>query len=1046
MIKFRSIIYDFFAVSAIGIIVLLIYLTNFRGNFWISGWDNLHPELNFGANIARAFFSSWQEYQGLGLPAGHGHATELLREIILWFINIFLPAVDSRKIYLISMLLTGALGMYFFIRNVLLKEVHYQLRVILSFIAESFYLLNLMTLQIFYIPYEAFAAHFAFLPWMIYSLYIFMRSPSKKNFLIFLAIQLLGTWQFYIPTLFIVYFFIAFVISLSIAIQSNFRKTWTILLLTLLGILVVNLYWGLPFAYYTLTNLSSQQQAYINLLYTADAYTQNLQFGSLQNAALFKSFLFNNVAFTNNQGLTYMLGAWREYANQWYFLLIGYSLFTVSILGVIQAIRKKKHLFLALLFALFFGFIAIKTFPFNLINDFLRSSPLLDQVFRNPFTKFANAALFFMIIFFTYGLLQIINALQSGASNHIKIKLLIPLGVLLGYLVLINIYIFPLWKGNFIYAPLKTTIPNEYFQTFNFFADQGNGRIANLPQFTPSGWDYYKWGYQGSGFIWYGINQPILDRAFDVWSKYDENYYWEISQAIYSENLPNFEKILEKYQINWLLVDENITTPGTSKILYTKNVEAMLNSSGKVHLAHQFGNIKIYKVNLKSNPNNFVFITGALPNIEPAYTWNDNDQGYLNYGNYVNKINIQNNTNVLYPFRSLFTGRDQNDLEFNLKETDNNFILEAKIPKQFYNSELSIPALSKEESTEIDKNDLTKTTAKNPELFINDTKIPVRNYATGSSLMLNLDQKIDYSLKILVPKIYGYYGNPAVTSSNLSKITPSDCNQFNKGDLSIDKLKDSSELLRLTSTHSNNCLDYNLPNLTQNLAYLLSIPARNIQGKSLLVSIDNNGSKREDMAIYLPSSNKPITSYLVIPPKERYGLGYTIHLDNISLDSTKTTNELGEIKISPFPYAFLSSIKFTNGNNVNSLNSSAPNVIHESAYYYKVSFENSLQNQTLILSQAYDQGWHAYFLQNGNILTKLLPFFGTELKSHVIVNNWENGWILDGKERDGNLVLIYLPQYFEFLGFAVFLISFVGVLLAFLASRVAQKGPPRFDL
>src|ERR1035437_8815687 len=132
MIKFKGKIYDLLAVAAIGIIVLLIYLTNFRSNFWISGWDNLHPELNFGANIARAFFSSWQEYQGLGLPAGHGHATELLREIILWFINIFLPAIDSRKIYLISMLLTGALGMYFFIRNVLLKEVHYQLRIILS--------------------------------------------------------------------------------------------------------------------------------------------------------------------------------------------------------------------------------------------------------------------------------------------------------------------------------------------------------------------------------------------------------------------------------------------------------------------------------------------------------------------------------------------------------------------------------------------------------------------------------------------------------------------------------------------------------------------------------------------------------------------------------------------------------------------------------------------------------------------------------------------------------------------------------------------------
>ena len=42
------------------------------------------------------------------------------------------------------------------------------------------------------------------------------------------------------------------------------------------------------------------------------------------------------------------------------------------------------------------------------------------------------------------------------------------------------------------------------------------------------GWNYYDWGYRGSGFLWYGIKQPILDRAFDVWDKSSEKYYEEI--------------------------------------------------------------------------------------------------------------------------------------------------------------------------------------------------------------------------------------------------------------------------------------------------------------------------------------------------------------------------------------------------------------------------------------------------------------------------------------------------------------------------------------
>ena len=232
MFKFKARIYDYIAISVIAIIVLLIYLTNLHGNFWISGWDNLHPEFNFIENIRRAFFSSWQEYQGLGLPAGHGHATELIRELFLWFINILAPTIAIRKIYIVFTLFTGALGIYFLIRNIVLKEVSYQLKVILSFIGASFYILNIATVQIFYVPYEAFAAHFAFLPWMIYSIFVFMRSPSRKTFLFFVIIQLLGTWQFYIPTLFIVYMFIALVISLGIWKEEKFSRSWKILLTT----------------------------------------------------------------------------------------------------------------------------------------------------------------------------------------------------------------------------------------------------------------------------------------------------------------------------------------------------------------------------------------------------------------------------------------------------------------------------------------------------------------------------------------------------------------------------------------------------------------------------------------------------------------------------------------------------------------------------------------------------------------------------------------------------------------------------------------------
>jgi hypothetical protein len=182
-------------------------------------------------------------------------------------------------------------------------------------------------------------------------------------------------------------------------------------------------------------------------------------------------------------------------------------------------------------------------------------------------------------------------------------------------------------------------IPQEYFQVFRFFKQQPkNTRIANFPQQTYWGWAKYQWGYSGSGFLWYGIEQPILDRAFDVWSDKNENYYWEISYALYSKNLALFEKVLEKYQINWLLVDGNIINPSSPNALYFDELGEMISKSAKISLAQEFNKIKIYQVNLETPVKDFVFLTENLPQIEPKYNWNNYDQAFLDNRNYSSLI------------------------------------------------------------------------------------------------------------------------------------------------------------------------------------------------------------------------------------------------------------------------------------------------------------------------------------------------------------------------------------------------------------------------
>ncbi|MDO8610780.1 MAG: hypothetical protein Q7R95_09625, partial [bacterium] len=115
-----------------------------------------------------------------------------------------------------------------------------------------------------------------------------------------------------------------------------------------------------------------------------------------------------------------------------------------------------------------------------------------------------------------------------------------------------------------------------------------------------------------------------------------------------------------------------------------------------------------------------------------------------------------------------------------------------------------------------------------------------------------------------------------------------------------------------------------------------------------------------------------------------------------------------------------------------------------------------IKNNLYVFDQSYDDAWKAYEMQSQNSKVKtqifnLFPFiFGTEIKEHVLVNNWANAWRLEetpksadqtlrepstdssekanGKLRrrwnNSTIVIIFWPQYLEFLGFGLLIIGF----------------------
>ena len=1094
--------YSIFIITAV---LFTVFLTNFSSGNFITGWDNLQTELNNGINLKRAIFSVWEEYQGLGLLPGNAHAADLPRQIMTYFLSLLSPLNLVRQINIFSMLALGTFGAYFLIKKIILEQSLQNdfKKQFVTMLGAFFYLFNLSTIQTFYVPYEAFVSHFAALPWFLLFSLLFYKNPSRKNGLILTAVLFIGATANFIPTLFLVYI-ISLIILMTVLIFFNRNKKSLGSILKLFSItFIANAFWLLPFIYFTLTNAGVTLNAKINQMSTENVFLQNKVFGNIQDVMLLKGFWLNNVDPNSKGQFAYMMGAWRQFLSVPAVEIIGILVFLVILVGVVFSIRIKKPILLAFLLLLIFSFSMLSTNipPFSWVDVVFRKIPLFEQAFRFPFTKFSILLSLMYSIFFAIGATNIV----------IRIKKANFYGLAIVFLILPIIIVSPVFSGNLFYNKEKVLIPKEYFQTFDYFKNQDpNTRIANLPQYTFWGWNYYNWGYGGSGFLWYGIKQPILDRAFDVWSRADENYYWELSNALYSQNPKTFEAVLNKYQINWLLVDKNIIDPSSPETLFYTGINSLIKQVPSIGKTASFGNIDIYKVSLKNNPKSFVFTAGHLKSAN-NYQWGNFDKAYLDLGNYTSPAdNKQPNVNVYYPFRSLLSNKNQNNEEFKIVNETNSLAISNPLPEG-KNMVLNIPSFTQNEEiipasviTEINPdNSLTLSIfIQTPKVIIINGKIsntvysqnikkPILNIPANypNTITVNINGIENFSLnykdgpknigsgflslkqdnlivasdntgvlqtdtikgnditssldrddkpialsdiaknsvlEVKIPKISDGYENFEANPSQVLVNQVKNCDNFNKGPFSASVINnEGGKMLQLTSQNSTACLSLYMPNLIHSLGYALFIKNTNIQGRGLHTWLLNEDEKFSSIDTYL-NQRKNETATFIIPPQEKFGRAYSLHLENISIGNDKTINDVGNIFLFPIPYNFITAIKMSpkgialaeNTQSVENFTVSHPN----ETYYLIKGLKGS---QALILSQSYDEGWKAYqiSLSNGPLkfLQTTFPFiFASEIKNHVLVNNWENGWALDlNVDKNSEIAIVYWPQYLEFLGFLI---------------------------
>lgn len=101
---------------------------------------------------------------------------------------------------------------------------------------------------------------------------------------------------------------------------------------------------------------------------------------------------------------------------------------------------------------------------------------------------------------------------------------------------------------------------------------------------------------------------------------------------------------------------------------------------------------------------------------------------------------------------------------------------------------------------------------------------------------------------------------------------------------------------------------------------------------------------------------------------------------------------------------------------------------------------------------SFHPGWKAYEINsefsmfNVQFHEAFPMLFGTELKEHVLVNNWANGFLLrpdavGASEGQGSrtFIIIFWPQYLQFVGFGVLGLTIISFATLYLRDVLRRR-------
>ena len=555
------------------IIALTVAFVNIDPQTYYSGWDNIHAEFDLGRYAKQVFFGAWLDRQALGAPAGQGHLSEIPRLPILFFLKLVLPDNLVRYVYIFSMYLIGGLGCYLFLSRIWLSQRLKKFKPWLASLGAVFYLLHLLTMQQFYISFEMFMAHFAFLPFLLLLVHRLDKRFNARSILLFIGLQLLiapsghTSTVFYLGTLFSLIY--AFFVHLPKGLLQAVKFSFLIGLMTL----AANAYWILPNVYYSLAHSDYVSDSRDNQMFAPESLWSIREAANLSSLTSGAHYLFSWKDYSiGSRQFEYIFAEWSRYLAQPLPKILMHTLGAITLIGwFVTAANKKqgsKRAGIVLTYLACVALIYIDILPtYSVVLNLFKFSPFF-EAFRNPFTKLSMIYALVSILLFIQVYEGVVMWLKTKRWRFVSGSWVasLLLGLTLGAIICVA---WPTFQGRFISEKLKIKYPSEYQQLFEFMKTKDKDlRVLQLPQLSHAGWVYHDWtfiepgnGYQGMSFTFFGLNQPVMVRDFDRWGETSDFFYHELKYALDCNDAPHFKQLLAKYNLDIVIIDETKFSP-----------------------------------------------------------------------------------------------------------------------------------------------------------------------------------------------------------------------------------------------------------------------------------------------------------------------------------------------------------------------------------------------------------------------------------------------------------------------------------------------------